>query len=202
LISGRVIVDQPLSALSNSSDEIPFAEFDTAVPQDVVRGRAVEIKVGQHEVHQVGLSFETHRVFTKGQGDVPILGAVNVTRSEGLHECTRFGDPRLEIRKALLRINMPRHFHTSEPRISPSGLNFYTGDAVPAWKGNLLIGGLSAEALVGLTLDGDKVKAEERIPMGARIRDVAQAPDGSVYVLTDQVNGRILRLNLADSAGK
>jgi glucose/arabinose dehydrogenase len=84
------------------------------------------------------------------------------------------------------------------PVISPSGMTFYTGDAIPAWQGNLLIGGLSSEALVRLTLDDEEVKAEERIPMGARIRDVAQAPDGSVYLLTDENNGRILRLSLAE----
>ena len=52
-------------ALSDSSDEISFAQFNTAVPQDVVDRGAVEIKVGQHEMHQIGLAFETHRVFAK-----------------------------------------------------------------------------------------------------------------------------------------
>lgn len=84
------------------------------------------------------------------------------------------------------------------PVISPSGIAFYTGDAIPAWRGNLLIGGLSSEALVRLTLDGNKVVKEERIPMSARIRDVVQAPDGSVYVLTDD-SGNILRLSLEKS---
>jgi glucose/arabinose dehydrogenase len=87
------------------------------------------------------------------------------------------------------------------PVISPSGMTFYTGDAIPAWQGNLLIGGLSSEALVRLTLDGEAVKAEERIPMGARIRNVAQAPDGSVYLLTDEDNGKVLRLMLKTSSG-
>ena len=64
------------------------------------------------------------------------------------------------------------------PVISPSGITFYTGDAIPAWKGNLLIGGFSSQAIVRLTLDGEKVVDEERIPMGARIRDVVQAPMG------------------------
>ena len=82
------------------------------------------------------------------------------------------------------------------PVISPSGIAFYTGDFIPAWKGNLLIGGLSSEALVRLTLDGETVKAEERIPMGTRIRDVAQAPDGSVYLLSDEDDGKVLRLTL------
>ena len=45
-----------------------------------------------------------------------------------------------------------------------------------------------------LTLDGEKVTDEERIPMGARIRDVVQGPDGAVYVLTDEDNGQIIKL--------
>ena len=82
------------------------------------------------------------------------------------------------------------------PVISPSGIAFYTADAIPGWKGNLLIAGLSSEATIRLTLDGEKVVAEERIPMGARIRDVAQGPDGAVYALTDESDGKILRLTL------
>jgi aldose sugar dehydrogenase len=88
------------------------------------------------------------------------------------------------------------HWH---PVISPSGITFYTGDAIPAWKGNLLIGGLSEQAIVRLTLDGEKVVDEERIPMGARIRDVVQGLDGAVYALTDEGNGEILRLTLENS---
>jgi glucose/arabinose dehydrogenase len=85
------------------------------------------------------------------------------------------------------------------PVISPSGITFDTGDAIPAWKGNLLIGGLSEQAIVRLTLDGEKVVDEERIPMGTRIRDVVQGPDGAVYALTDEGNGEILRLTLENS---
>jgi glucose/arabinose dehydrogenase len=85
------------------------------------------------------------------------------------------------------------------PVISPSGITFYTGDAIPPWRGNLLIAGLSSQAIVRLTLDGEKVVGEERIPMGARIRDVVQGPDGAVYALTDEGNGEILRLTLENS---
>lgn len=87
------------------------------------------------------------------------------------------------------------------PVISPSGIAFYSGDAIPAWKGNLLIGGLSSQALVRLTLDGETVKGEERIAVGTRIRDVAQAPDGSVYLLTDENDGQVLRLTLSRPGG-
>jgi glucose/arabinose dehydrogenase len=83
------------------------------------------------------------------------------------------------------------------PVISPSGMTFYTADTFPEWKGNLLIAGLSSEAIVRLTLDGDKVTGEERIPMGRRIRDVVQGPDGAVYALVDDHRGKILRLTPA-----
>ena len=82
------------------------------------------------------------------------------------------------------------------PVISPSGMTFYTGDAIPAWKGNLLLSGLSSQAIVRLALDGEKVTGEERIELGKRIRNVVQGPDGAVYVLTDQKKGKILRLTL------
>ena len=81
------------------------------------------------------------------------------------------------------------------PVISPSGITFYTADAIPEWKGNLLIAGLSSQAIVRLSLDGETVTGEERIPMNVRIRDVAQAPDGTVYVLTDEDDGKVLRLS-------
>ena len=51
---------------SNGSNEITFAQFNTAMPQNVVSGGAVEIKVGHHEMHQIWLAFETHRVLTEG----------------------------------------------------------------------------------------------------------------------------------------
>lgn len=80
------------------------------------------------------------------------------------------------------------------PVISPSGVLYYTGEMFPEWQNNVLIGGLSSKALIRLTLDGNEVASEERIDMGVRIREVAQGPDGAVYVLTDQEDGEILRL--------
>jgi glucose/arabinose dehydrogenase len=78
------------------------------------------------------------------------------------------------------------------PVISPSGIVFYTADAIPGWKGNLLLSGLSSQSITRLELDGEKVVGEERIAMGSRIRDVVQGPDGAVYALTD--GGKILKL--------
>ena len=83
-----------------------------------------------------------------------------------------------------------------DPSIAPSGAAFYTGDLFPAWKGNLLVGGLAARQLSRLVLEGEKIVAEERllVDLGARIRDVRVGPDGAVWILTDQTNGQLLRL--------
>ena len=80
------------------------------------------------------------------------------------------------------------------PAISPSGMTFYTANLLPEWNGNLLLGGLSSESLFRLTLEGNVIKSEERIFMQKRIRDVIQAPDGSVWLLTDYKEGELLRV--------
>lgn len=96
--------------------------------------------------------------------------------------------------KAKAGMEQPRYFWV--PSIAPSGMAFYTGDAFPNWKGNLFVGSLKFGRLVRLELDGMKVTKEERLlsEIGARVRDVRQGPDGLIYVLTDEGNGRLLRL--------
>jgi glucose/arabinose dehydrogenase len=99
------------------------------------------------------------------------------------------------------------HDHTQEPGleqpvyywdpvISPSGLTVYNGALFPEWKGDFFIGGLSSKALVRLKLKDDRVIGEERLLLdrGQRIREVVQGPDGALYVLTDEEDGKLLRL--------
>jgi glucose/arabinose dehydrogenase len=81
------------------------------------------------------------------------------------------------------------------PVISPSGMVFYQGVMFPEWKNNALIGGLTHHELVRLTFDGTEVTEEDRLDLPARIRDVETAPDGSIYLLTDQDNGKVLRIS-------
>ncbi|QQR37669.1 PQQ-dependent sugar dehydrogenase [Devosia oryziradicis] len=91
-------------------------------------------------------------------------------------------------------LEQPLHYW--DPSISPSGLDFYDGDLLPAWQGDLLAGGLSGELLVRLDMEGDTVVGEERLfsrQLG-RIRDVRVGPDGAIYLLTDEDNGRLIRV--------
>jgi glucose/arabinose dehydrogenase len=83
-----------------------------------------------------------------------------------------------------------------DPVIAPSGMVFYSGKLFPEWKGNVLIGGLASKALVRLVLKNDKVVGEERLLTGRgdRIRDVIEAPDGALWLVTDDANGKVLKV--------
>jgi len=66
--------------------------------------------------------------------------------------------------------------------IAPSGAQFYSGDAFPAWRGSLFIGALREQRLVRLTFENDRVSGEEHllVDRGQRVRDVRQGPDGAL----------------------
>jgi glucose/arabinose dehydrogenase len=83
-----------------------------------------------------------------------------------------------------------------DPVIAPSGAQYYTGTAFPAWRGSIFIGGLASKRLVRLVLKNDRVVGEEHLltERQQRIRDVRQGPDGSLYVVTDEANGELWRL--------
>jgi glucose/arabinose dehydrogenase len=83
-----------------------------------------------------------------------------------------------------------------DPVIAPSGMQFYTGDAFPAWKGSVFVGGLKDTKLVRLTLENDRVTGEEHLlkDRGQRVRDVRQGPDGELYIVTDQGNGELWKI--------
>lgn len=83
-----------------------------------------------------------------------------------------------------------------DPVISPGALLIYSGRLFPEWKGNVLIAGLSSQALVRLVLENDRVVGEERLltDRQARLRDVVQGSDGALYVLTDGDGASLLKL--------
>jgi glucose/arabinose dehydrogenase len=80
------------------------------------------------------------------------------------------------------------------PVIAVSGMTFYDSNVVPQWRGHAFVGGLVYPGIVRLILDGNRVASEERIDLGARVRQVITAKDGSLLVLTDSSDGAVLRL--------
>jgi aldose sugar dehydrogenase len=89
----------------------------------------------------------------------------------------------------------PSH-HVWEVSPAISGMLFYSGEAFPEWKGDLFVGALAKNALIRLELDGDRIVHEERLLTDRlqRIRDVREGPDGAIYVLVDDDNGKLLRI--------
>jgi glucose/arabinose dehydrogenase len=83
------------------------------------------------------------------------------------------------------------------PIIAPAGLVFYDGAMFPQWRGSALIGGLGSGVLVRVAITNGQPDEAERWDMGARIRDVAVAPDGAVWIIEDDDPGRLLRLTPA-----
>ena len=105
------------------------------------------------------------------------------------------GQPIPEARgQTLPGMESPLYWWPKSPAIS--GMAFYDASRFPAWRHSLFIGALAERNLIRLTLDGDKVVAQERLlgERGKRIRDVRVGPDGHVYVLTDESPGELLRI--------
>jgi glucose/arabinose dehydrogenase len=95
-------------------------------------------------------------------------------------------------------IEPPVHYWV--PSIATSGLLFYTGSRFPKWRGNAFVGGLAGQQLSRLEMDGNRVVREEVLFKGVlkqRVRDVEQGPDGLIYLLTDEDNGKLLRVEPA-----
>jgi len=190
--------------LSNHMGKVLRINPDGSVPSDnPFVGRAdvrPEIwSYGHRNVEGAAIHPQTGRLWTHEMG--PAGGdELNITEagrnygwpvvSWGRHYDGRFIPP------PTTRPDLAAPIRYWNPVIAPSGMAFYTGDAIPAWKGNLLIGGMVARAIVRLTLNGEQVASEERISMDGRIRDVRQGPDGAVYAL-DESNGTLLRLTSA-----
>ncbi|MEL7296131.1 MAG: PQQ-dependent sugar dehydrogenase [Pseudomonadota bacterium] len=83
------------------------------------------------------------------------------------------------------------------PAISPAGLMFYSGDLFADWQGDAFIGGLSSQALVRVEFDGETAKEAERYPMGTRVREIEQGPNGAIWILEDGDGGRLMKLTPA-----
>ncbi|HXG73115.1 MAG TPA: PQQ-dependent sugar dehydrogenase, partial [Gemmatimonadaceae bacterium] len=84
-----------------------------------------------------------------------------------------------------------------DPVLAPSGAQFYSGNAFPAWRGNLFVGALKEQRLVRLVIQNGRVTGEEHLLVDRkqRVRDVRQGPDGFLYVVTDKKDGELWRIS-------
>ncbi|WP_337875754.1 PQQ-dependent sugar dehydrogenase [Elioraea sp.] len=176
---GRVPPDNPFVGRTDARSEI------WSWGHRNIQGLAVRPGTGQLWLHEHG---------AQGGDEVNLVkrganyGWPRVTHG------VNYGGAEITPHRSLPGMEDPVHVWT--PSIAPSGLAFYQGDAFPGWRGSMLVGALRSRVLVRLTLEGDRVAAEERIPVyGERIRDVRVGPDGRVYLLTDSPRGAIWRLD-------
>lgn len=168
----------------------PFAKREGAMPEIFtygnrnVQGAAVHPRTGDLWATEHG---------PQGGDELNILRSgrnygwpvITHGRTYGLGLTIGEGTERADVPKAL-KIWLPQS-------IAPSGLTFYTGALFPDWRNSLFLGSLREQMLIRLTLSGDTVTAEERIPGFGRVRDVREGSDGAVYVLSESM-GKLFRL--------
>jgi aldose sugar dehydrogenase len=84
-----------------------------------------------------------------------------------------------------------------DPVIAPGGMTLYDGAMFPGWRGNLLVAGLKEKRISRLVIENNRVAGEEYLltDLGERVRDVAVGPDGAVWAITDEENGKLVRLS-------
>lgn len=113
--------------------------------------------------------------------------------SDGMNYLTNLPYPETSGREAP---GMERPYHVWAKSPALSGMAFLVNHPESAWNDSLLLGALAGQSLIRLSLDGERIVSEERVltDLGSRIRDVRVAADGKVYVLTDESDGKLLRL--------
>ena len=91
------------------------------------------------------------------------------------------------------RADVPEPKVVWTPSIAPSGLTVYNGDRFPTWQGQIFAGGLVSREVLRIRFENNKA-IQESIPIGQRVRDVREGADGLIYILTDEQNGQLIRL--------
>jgi glucose/arabinose dehydrogenase len=180
---GRVPADNPFAQQAGARPEI------FSLGNRNVQGAALHPRTGALWAHEHG---------PQGGDEVNVIrGGVNygwpvITYGVNYGLGTRIGE-------GTAKPGMAQPILYWVPSIAPSGMAFYDGDRFPRWKGDLFVGALRDRMLVRLRLDGEKVVKQERMLQGAlgRIRDVRAGPDGFLYLLTDEGDGRLVRLEPA-----
>lgn len=172
-------------------EDNPFTEYDQALPEIFSYGHR---NVQGMALHPESFDVWTHEHGPKGGDEINILKkGANYGWPAVTFGISYWG---FEISDKTSAPGMEDPVLQWTPSIAPSGMAFYTGDKFPQWQGDLFVGALAHRHLRRLTLDGNKVTEQEILlkDLGKRIRDVRDGPDGSLYVLTDESDGALLRL--------
>ncbi|MCC4265651.1 PQQ-dependent sugar dehydrogenase [Oceanimonas baumannii] len=176
---GRVPADNPFVATPGAQPEI------WSLGHRNVQGAAIHPETGQLWIHEHGPQGgdEVNRIQKAGNYGWPVVTFGEEYGGGSIGEGTR-------------KDGMMDPLWVWVPSIAPSGMLFYTGDAFPQWQGNLFIGALAGRKLIRLELNKHQVTGEHHLltELNARIRALLQAADGGIYILTDENNGRLLKL--------
>ena len=108
-----------------------------------------------------------------------------------------YGGAHTKIGEGAVKAGMEQPIYYWDPVIAPGGLAYYNADAFPKWKGSVFAAGLNSNYVARLTMDGEKVKGEERFAFSdqkERYRDIGVGPDGAIYLLTDGPGARLLKV--------
>ena len=185
---GRVPADNPFVSRAGAKPEI------WSYGHRNVQGLAIHPETGDIWTNEHGPQGgdELNRVQPGRNYGWPVIGfGVNYQTGAAIHAGTH-------------REGMEQPAQVWVPSIGISGLMIYTGDRFPEWRGNLFVGGMARQRLARLTLNGQRVTGEETlVPQMGRIRDVRQGPDGLIYLVTDNREGKptpILRMEPVERA--
>ena len=186
---GRVPADNPFVSRAGAKPEI------WSYGHRNVQGLAIHPDTGElwADEHGPQGGDELNRIEPGKNYGWPVIGfGVNYTTGLAIHSGTH-------------KEGMEQPLKIWVPSIGISGMMFYTGDRFPQWKNNLFIGGMNGQQLSRLTLNGRQVTNEELLVqrMG-RIRDIRQGPDGFIYLVTDDRDGKptpILRVEPVERLG-
>ena len=172
---GKVPADNPFVSRAGARPEI------WSYGHRNVQGLAIHPATGDlwADEHGPQGGDEVNRILPGRNYGWPVIGfGVNYTTGLAIHSGTH-------------RQGMEQPLQIWIPSIGISGMMFYTGDRFPLWKGNMFVGGMAGAQIGRLTLDGPRIASREvLLPQAGRIRDIRQGPDGFIYLVTDDRDGK------------